>query len=204
MLDEGHRIKNAETNLAHRLQGVGAQFRLSTSPFPSFLPLFFVIHIIYCVFSNTTFLVLTGTPVQNNLVELWGLLHWLYPTIFTPASERLFKDSFDLSRGLYSLPFLKSAQDLLSTIMLRRTKANVEMSVPTREELTVFIPMTEAQRFWTYRLLTRMDTLDLEQIFSKEVQDKPGDEGRKEVMSHLATQLNKSKGGQVDRKWFFL
>jgi len=102
-------------------------------------------------------LVLTGTPVQNNLVELWGLLHWLYPQIFTPASERLFQDSFDLTRGCIPSPFLKSAQDLLATIMLRRTKANVEMSVPPRERLTVFIPMTEAQRFWTYRLLTRMD-----------------------------------------------
>ncbi|PCH42878.1 hypothetical protein WOLCODRAFT_90021 [Wolfiporia cocos MD-104 SS10] len=129
VLDEGHRIKNVETNVAARLQNFGSLYRL----------------------------ILTGTPVQNNLVELWGILRWLYPTVFTAASERIFKDAFDLTRGLYSLPFLKAVEKLLATIMLRRTKANVELSVPPREELTVFVPMTEAQRFWTYRLLTRMD-----------------------------------------------
>jgi SWI/SNF-related matrix-associated actin-dependent regulator of chromatin subfamily A member 5 len=110
--------------------------------------------------------------VQNNLLELWGLLHWLYPSIFTDASERLFKNSFDLSRGSYSIPFLNTATQFLSTIMLRRTKAVVVGDeLPPREELTVFIPLTDAQRFWTYRLLTKMDTPYLLNIFSD---NKPG------------------------------
>lgn len=110
---------------------------------------------------------MTGTPVQNNLLELWGLLHWLYPSVFTGASERLFKDSFDLSRGSYTIPFLNASKKLVSTIMLRRTKAVVAVDdVPPREELTVFIPLTETQRFWTYRLLTKMDTPDLHKIFA--------------------------------------
>jgi len=51
--------------------------------------------------------------------------------------------------------------------MLRRTKAVVAGDeVPPREELTVFIPLTETQRFWTYRLLTKMDTPDLLKIFT--------------------------------------
>lgn len=120
--------------------------------------------------------VLTGTPIQNNLVELWGILHWLYSSVFTAASEQPFKDSFDLNRGVYSLPFLNAAQKLLSKIMLRRTKATVEMSVPPREELTVFVPMTEAQRFWTYRLLTRMERMDLEEIFDVKLEHSHQDE----------------------------
>lgn len=80
--------------------------------------------------------------------------------------------------------------------MLRRTKATVELSVPPREELTVFIPMTEAQRFWTYRLLTRMDTLDLEQIFTAKVQDTPENKGRREVMSYLAHQIKSGHNGR--------
>lgn len=48
ILDEGHKIKNAESNVAKALQGLKANCRL----------------------------VLTGTPIQNNLVELWALLHW--------------------------------------------------------------------------------------------------------------------------------
>jgi SWI/SNF-related matrix-associated actin-dependent regulator of chromatin subfamily A member 5 len=112
-------------------------------------------------------IVLTGTPVQNNLLELWGLLHWLYPSIFTAATEHQFKDSFDISRGSYALPFVNASKNLLSTIMLRRTKAVVAGNdVPPREELTVFIPLTEAQRFWTYRMLTRLDTPALHKVFA--------------------------------------
>ncbi|KAF8961860.1 P-loop containing nucleoside triphosphate hydrolase protein [Flammula alnicola] len=138
VLDEGHKIKNSETNLAHKLQGQGSLYRL----------------------------ILTGTPVQNNLLELWGLLHWLYPSVFTSASERLFKVSFDLTQGSYSIPFLSTSKKLVSSIMLRRTKAVVTQDIPPREELTVFIPLTETQRFWTYRLLTKMDTPDLKKIFN--------------------------------------
>lgn len=109
--------------------------------------------------------------MQNNLLELWGLLHWLYPSVFTDASERLFRNSFDLSRGSYSIPFLNASTDFLSTVMLRRTKAVVMgEEIPPREELTVFIPLTDTQRFWTYRLLTKMDTPNLLNIFS----DRPG------------------------------
>lgn len=148
VLDEGHRIKNSGTVVAHELQGIGSLYRL----------------------------LLTGTPIQNNLVELWGILHWLYSSVFTAASEQPFKDSFDLNRGVYSLPFLNAAQKLLSKIMLRRTKATVEISVPPREELTVFVPMTEAQRFWTYMLLTRMERMDLQEIFDVKLEHSHQDE----------------------------
>ena len=48
VLDEGHKIKNDLSQISMALQGLGAEFRL----------------------------ILTGTPLQNNLVELWALLHW--------------------------------------------------------------------------------------------------------------------------------
>jgi SWI/SNF-related matrix-associated actin-dependent regulator of chromatin subfamily A member 5 len=143
---------------------------------------------------------LTGTPVQNNLVELWGLLTWLYPMVFTPPSERIFRDSFDLTKGSYSIPILKAAQELLAVIMMRRTKDSVQISVPPREELTVFIPMTEAQRFWTYRLLTRMDTLELQQIFTSKLEDVPEDEGRREVREQIAKQIKRTATGEANRK----
>ncbi|KAL0953043.1 hypothetical protein HGRIS_007245 [Hohenbuehelia grisea] len=162
VLDEGHRIKNSETDVSHKLQGLGSMHRL----------------------------ILTGTPMQNNLVELWSLLHWLYPNVFTQASERLFRDSFDITRGMYEVSVLTSARNLLSTIMLRRTKASVELSVPPRDEITVFLPMTEAQRFWTYRLLTKMDTPDLDEIFGpKTEENEQVDAGRQEVLKHLACQV---------------
>ena len=143
---------------------------------------------------------MTGTPVQNNLVELWGLLHWLYPTVFTSASERIFRESFNLSKGTYSIPILKAAQELLKVIMMRRTKDSVEINVPPREELTVFIPMTEAQRFWTYRLLTRMDTLELQEIFTNKLEEGLEGDGRREVREQIATQIKRTASGEANRR----
>ncbi|KAM6491144.1 SNF2 family N-terminal domain containing protein [Amanita muscaria] len=175
VLDEGHKIKNAATNIAGKLSGLGCLHRL----------------------------ILTGTPVQNNLVELWALLHWLYPNVFTPASERPFKDSFDLNKGAYDISFLNAAKDLVSKIMLRRTKSTVEINVPPREEMTVFVPLTEAQRFWTYRMLTRMDTAELEEIFEEgakiQVEDETTHEGRQEVLSILENQMKQEPTVQNNR-----
>jgi SWI/SNF-related matrix-associated actin-dependent regulator of chromatin subfamily A member 5 len=93
------------------------------------------------------------------------------------------------------MPFLKAAQELLAVIMMRRTKAVVDIAVPPREELTLFIPMTEAQRFWTYRILTRMDTMDLQEIFTEA--SGPLTEGRKEVFSHIASAINRTASGET-------
>ncbi|KAF9531634.1 P-loop containing nucleoside triphosphate hydrolase protein [Crepidotus variabilis] len=171
VLDEGHKVKNSDTHVAHTVQGISSLYRL----------------------------ILTGTPVQNNLVELWGLLHWLYPTVFTAASQRLFRDSFDLAKGSYTMAFVEACQKLLNLIMLRRTKATVEASVPPKIEQTVFIPLTEAQRFWYYRLLTRMDTMELKHIFQTEDSLKL-DEGRREVYSHLQSQVM-SQSAETSRQY---
>jgi len=198
VLDEGHKIKNADTNIAGKLQGLGCLYRLSENlNQPSFE-----------LIIDSTWIVLTGTPIQNNLVELWSLLHWLYPSVFTDASERLFKDSFDMSKGSYNMSFLNAAKELVSKIMLRRTKASVELNVPPRDEMTIFVPLTEAQRFWTYRLLTRMDTADLREIFLQgskiKVEDRAIHEGRQEVLSMLENQMKQERVLQNGRMYSFI
>lgn len=119
----------------------------------------------------------------------------MYPNVFTAATRNLFHESFNLSKGSYSLSFITAAKKLLEKIMIRRTKASVEVSVPPREELTVFIPLTEAQRFWTYRLLTRMDTMDLKSIFTSKIEadGDPIDHGRREVQEILREEMDKPK-----------
>ncbi|KAJ7664940.1 P-loop containing nucleoside triphosphate hydrolase protein [Mycena rosella] len=177
VLDEGHRIKNADSDAAARAAGLGGLWRV----------------------------ILTGTPIQNNLTELWGLLHWLYPQIFTQTTRTLFASSFDLANGTYALPVLNAVRELLATIQLRRTKATLTDSgalggVPPREEWTVFIPLTEAQRFWTYRMLTRLEKVDLEAIFprTKDEDDGKMDAGRREVLKHLETH---AKGDTTTKQW---
>ncbi|EGG10256.1 uncharacterized protein MELLADRAFT_94587 [Melampsora larici-populina 98AG31] len=139
ILDEGHRIKNWDTQLAQSLQPIRSSHRL----------------------------ILTGTPVQNNLVELWSLLHWLLPHIFTPNTLSGFSRAFDLSAGSYNTTFLNSSRRLLNLLMLRRTKDSVQsqLSVPPRKEITLYLPMSPCQRFWTKRLIMKSDMASLNQIF---------------------------------------
>ncbi|BFZ64542.1 hypothetical protein YB2330_005689 [Saitoella coloradoensis] len=138
VVDEGHRMKNEGTNIAMKLVNITCQWRL----------------------------LLTGTPLQNNLRELWALLHWLYPDIFTPTTSQRFHDSFDLTGGKYDTGFIDSARKLLEIVMIRRMKQNLEheFKVPEKEEVTIYLPLSPMQRFWYKRLLTRLDKPMLEEI----------------------------------------
>lgn len=139
VLDEGHKIKNDLSLISKALQGLGAEYRL----------------------------ILTGTPLQNNLVELWALLHWLYPEVFTEKSAELFKTSFNLTKGQVSTKVMDDARRLLEIIMLRRMKNSpgVDLNLPPKTEVLLYVPLTPMQRFWYMRLLTRADQGLLEELF---------------------------------------
>ena len=140
VLDEGHRIKNDSTLISKALQGLGAEYRL----------------------------ILTGTPLQNNLVELWGLLHWLYPEVFTERTSELFKTSFDLTKGKVNTEVMDHARRLLEVIMLRRMKNSpgVELNLPPKTDVLLYVPLTPMQRFFYRTLLTRSDEGLLTDLFS--------------------------------------
>ena len=139
VLDEGHKIKNDLSLVSKALQGLGAEYRL----------------------------ILTGTPLQNNLVELWALLHWLYPEVFTEKTAELFKSSFNLTKGQVSTKVMDDARRLLEMIMLRRMKNSpgVELNLPPKTEVLLYVPLAPMQRFWYMRLLTRADKGLLEELF---------------------------------------
>lgn len=140
ILDEGHRIKNENALLTRSLQNVRSINRL----------------------------VLTGTPVQNNLVELWSLFHWLMPAVFPESTRERFSKAFDLNTGSYDPRMLNSSQTLLKVLMLRRTKESVkgQLTVPNREEIDLYLPMSSCQRFWSKRLIMRCDSTVLNEIFN--------------------------------------
>ncbi|KAF2204408.1 hypothetical protein GQ43DRAFT_409630 [Delitschia confertaspora ATCC 74209] len=140
VLDEGHKIKNSVTQISKALQTLNAEFRL----------------------------VLTGTPLQNNLAEMWSLLHWLYPDVFAPSTEQLFKKSFDIGLGKVDRTVMDNCRRLLELIMLRRMKDSpgVNLGLPPKEEVLLYVPLTPLQRFWYTRLLTRVGTDMLEDLFT--------------------------------------
>ena len=155
ILDEGHKIKNATSHIAKALQSLSAEFRL----------------------------ILTGTPLHNNMLELWALLHWMYPEVFTEDTSSSFKEAFNLTKGQVSTTFMDDARRLLERIMLRRMKNSegVNLNLPPRTEVLLYIPLSPMQRFWYQRLMTRADRGLLEELFQDAQQKEVaalGDEAR--------------------------
>ncbi|KAK3073571.1 hypothetical protein LTR53_004723 [Teratosphaeriaceae sp. CCFEE 6253] len=139
VLDEGHKIKNDKSDIALALQSLKAEHRL----------------------------LLTGTPLQNNLKELGALLHWLFPEVYTEDTQDLFRKSFDLTHGKVSTTFMDDSRRLLELLMLRRMKSSpeVDLNLPEKKEVLLYVPLTPMQRFWYMRLLTRSDNATLEELF---------------------------------------
>jgi ATP-dependent DNA helicase len=128
IIDEGHRIKNLDCRLIRELQQ----------------------------FQSANRLLITGTPLQNNLTELWSLLHFLLPTVFDKLST--FESWFDFSglkdKNSYEQLLseerqqylVKSLHAVLKPFLLRRVKTDVESLMPKKREYVLYAPLTTMQR----------------------------------------------------------
>ncbi|CAH1801795.1 unnamed protein product, partial [Owenia fusiformis] len=103
-------------------------------------------------FSSQRRLLLTGTPLQNSLMELWSLMHFLMPHVF--ASHREFKEWFSnpLSSMVegsreYNESLIKRLHKVLRPFLLRRLKADVEKQMPKKFEHVVMCRLSTRQRF---------------------------------------------------------
>lgn len=97
-------------------------------------------------------LLLTGTPLQNNLMELWALLHFLMPNIFESRDD--FKDWFntpitDMIEGNieHNQQIVQRLHKVLRPFILRRLKAEVEKQLPSKTEKVVYCELSKRQRF---------------------------------------------------------
>lgn len=129
IMDEGHRMKNAECKLALTL---GAKY------------------------TSRNRLLLTGTPLQNNMTELWALLNFLLPTIFSsadtfetwfnaPFQESTLGDTVDLNEE-ENLLIISRLHQVLRPFMLRRLKTDVESHLPDKIETIFRCNMSSWQR----------------------------------------------------------
>lgn len=120
IVDEGHRMKNSESKLS---------FTLTT---------YYI-----CRYR----LILTGTPLQNNLPELWALLNFVLPNIFksvksfdkwfnTPFANTGGQDKMELTEE-EALLIIRRLHKVLRPFLLRRLKKDVEAELPDKVEKVV-------------------------------------------------------------------
>ncbi|KAI9309490.1 SNF2 family N-terminal domain-containing protein [Cunninghamella echinulata] len=96
-------------------------------------------------------LLLTGTPIQNSMQELWALLHFIMPTLFDSHeefSEWFSKDieSHAENKGTLNEHQLRRLHMILKPFMLRRIKRNVQHELGEKIEVEVFCELTARQR----------------------------------------------------------
>ncbi|OUM61968.1 hypothetical protein PIROE2DRAFT_36085, partial [Piromyces sp. E2] len=94
---------------------------------------------------------LTGTPIQNSMQELWALLHFIMPTLFDSHeefSEWFSKDieSHAENKGTLNQHQLKRLHMILKPFMLRRIKRDVEHELGEKIELEVKCQLTPRQK----------------------------------------------------------
>jgi ATP-dependent helicase STH1/SNF2 len=100
-------------------------------------------------------LILTGTPLQNNLPELWALLNFALPKIFnsvksfdewfnTPFANSGASDKIELNEE-EALLIIRRLHKVLRPFLLRRLKKDVESELPDKVEKVVKIKMSALQ-----------------------------------------------------------
>jgi ATP-dependent DNA helicase len=136
IVDEGHRLKNMDCKLIKVLKDFPSENRL----------------------------LLSGTPLQNSLRELWSLLNFLLPTIFDSLQrfESWFNFEVQLQgeEGREALiqderehQIVTKLHDVLRPFVMRRIKADVATDLPGKREFVLYTPLAPFQKEIYRRLL---------------------------------------------------
>lgn len=119
--DEAHKLKNADSRVSQASRRLETQRRI----------------------------LLTGTPLQNDVTELWSLLNFLMPDLFVSRED--FDDWFDFGKydgeehKAEKMQMVKKLHKILKPFMLRRTKADLATKLPDKIEINVSVQPTPLQ-----------------------------------------------------------
>ncbi|KAG8807000.1 hypothetical protein FRC19_006924, partial [Serendipita sp. 401] len=147
VIDEAHRIKNVNSILSKIVRE----------------------------FTSRNRMLITGTPLQNNLQELFALLNFICPEIFTDYKDLesfLHKDgrqvkresdeeeegsggekmerapSPEMSEEEKSRKVVEALHKILRPFLLRRVKSDVEKNLLPKKEINIYVGLSEMQRRW--------------------------------------------------------
>ena len=120
-VDEAHRLKNAESQLYARLVAFGVPCKV----------------------------LITGTPIQNNLAELSALLDFL-----NPGKVNIDEDLDSLS-AVDAQEKLQDLHEAIAPYILRRTKETVESDLPPKTEKIIRVELSDVQLDYYKNILTR-------------------------------------------------
>lgn len=93
---------------------------------------------------------MTGTPLQNSLLELWSLMHFLMPDVFASHSEfrEWFAEVGAMAEGArYDEALVRRLHAVLRPFLLRRLKRDVERQMPRKYEHVLLCRLAKRQRF---------------------------------------------------------
>ncbi|KAF1957496.1 hypothetical protein CC80DRAFT_592749 [Byssothecium circinans] len=140
-------------------------------------------------FHSRNRLLLTGTPIQNNMQELWALLHFIMPSLFDSHDE--FSDWFSKDIESHAQSNTKLNEDqlkrlhmILKPFMLRRVKKHVQKELGDKIELDVFCDLTYRQRAYYTSLRNKISFMDL-------IEKAIGDEQDSATLMNLVMQFRK-------------
>lgn len=126
VIDEAHRIKNEQSKLSKMVRLLKSRNRL----------------------------LITGTPLQNNLHELWALLNFLLPDVFDSADD--FNAWFDTQKCLADdKDLVTRLHGILKPFLLRRLKSDVEKKLPPKIETKLYVGLSPLQRQWYTKILMK-------------------------------------------------
>uniref|UniRef100_A0A7N8WWE1 Chromodomain helicase DNA binding protein 8 n=1 Tax=Mastacembelus armatus TaxID=205130 RepID=A0A7N8WWE1_9TELE len=122
IIDEAHRLKNRNCKLLDSLKMLDLEHKV----------------------------LLTGTPLQNTVEELFSLLHFLEPAQF-PSETEFLRDFGDLKTEEQ----VQKLQAILKPMMLRRLKEDVEKNLAPKQETIIEVELTDVQKKYYRAILER-------------------------------------------------